>query len=310
MQRVKYLRALSGSDLLFHRCDSSTPIVDPPKIGPDKKGENMNGLPDETRMSFHASLPEELEARLIEAVECTGISRAGLIELALKHFLKREGGGSPVYLSAPVTALMKGIYNELTTIAEVKRHGDFGLGTFNQLDGEMVLLDGVAYQLRTDGLTSVMSDSVQTPFACATFFNPLSVEEIECEMHYPAFKDLLSRLIPSKNIFHAIRVDGEFRHIKMWSVTAQPDHRPITQVHPVPFEFYEVKGTLAGFFTPQFMKDLCMPGFHLHFLTEDRRHGGHLLECSPRRARIGVQLLSHLELDLPTTLDYLTAELA
>jgi acetolactate decarboxylase len=204
---------------------------------------------------------------------------------------------------------MKGIYQERTTLAEVKRHGDFGLGTFNNLDGEMMLLDNVAYQLRTDGLTSVVAENVRTPFACAAFFNPLSVEEVRSEMDYPAFKDLLGRLIPSDNIFHAIRVDGRFRRIKMWSVTPQPDQRPISQVHPVPFEFYDVKGTLAGFFTPRFMKDLCMPGFHLHFLTEDRSHGGHLLECTVSGARIAVQLLSRLQLQLPTTFDYLTAEL-
>ncbi|MDA8305902.1 MAG: acetolactate decarboxylase [Deltaproteobacteria bacterium] len=270
----------------------------------------MTRLTDETGKGFPAMLPEELAKRLAEAVKRTGMSREGLIELALKHFLKPEAGGSPVYLSAPVNALMKGIYRERTTIADVKKHGDFGLGTFNNLDGEMMLLDNVAYQLRTDGLTSVVAENVQTPFACASFFNPLSVEEVQSEMDYAAFKALLGRLIPSQNLFHAIRVDGEFRRIKMWSVTAQPDRRPINQVHPVPFEFYEVKGTLAGFFTPQFMKDLCMPGFHLHFLTDDRSHGGHLIECAMRRARIGVQLISHLELDLPTTFDYLTAELS
>ncbi|MDR3554651.1 MAG: acetolactate decarboxylase [Syntrophobacteraceae bacterium] len=254
-------------------------------------------------------MPDELAARLAEAAKRAGMSREGLMELALNQFLDREAGGSSVYLSAPVNALMKGIYRERTTIAEVKKHGDFGLGTFNSLDGEMMLLDSVAYQLRTDGIASVVAENVRTPFACAAFFNPLSVEEVQSEMDYAAFKALLGRLIPSNNLFLAIRVDGEFRRIKMWSVAAQLDQRPIEQVHPVPFEFYEVKGTLAGFFTPQFMKDLCMPGFHLHFLSDDHSHGGHLLECVVKRARIGVQLISHLELDLPATFDYLTAEL-
>ena len=269
----------------------------------------MTRFSDEASNTSSPKISEELEAKLAEAAERTGISRNGLIERALGDFLKSGPAGSSVYLSAPVTALMKGIYRERTTIAEVKRHGDFGLGTFNSLDGEMMLLDNVAYQLRTDGLTSVVAENVGTPFACAAFFNPLSVEEVRSEMDYPAFKALLGRLIPSENIFYAIRIDGEFSRIKMWSVTPQPDQRPINQVRPVPFEFYEVKGTLAGFFTPGFMKDLCMPGFHLHFLAEDRGHGGHMLECSLRRARVGVQLLSRLELDLPSTLDYLTAEL-
>ena len=183
---------------------------------------------------------------------------------------------NPVYLSAPVSALMKGLYEEDTTIADIRKQGDFGIGTFNDLDGEMVMLDGTVYQLKTDGIAHLVDDAVQVPFACVTFFRPTTVEEVEQELDDEGFKDLLERLLPSKNMFTAIRIDGHFSFIKVWSVHKQDNYRPIGEVRPVAFDFREIEGTIAGFYTPKFISSLSMPGYHLHFLSADRRHGGHL----------------------------------
>jgi acetolactate decarboxylase len=205
---------------------------------------------------------------------------------------------------------MKGIYEEPETIGEVRLHGDFGLGTFNDLDGEMVLVDGVAYQIRTDGQTRLVDEDVQTPFACVTYFKPDSVETIDTELDHQEFTAILDRIIPSENMFYAIRIEGTFSKIKMWSVPKQPDHRPISEVRPTMFTFCDVDGVLVGFYTPKFIKVLSMPGFHFHFLTADRRFGGHLKECSLRSARISTQFITRLELDLPSTFDFMTTELA
>ena len=67
------------------------------------------------------------------------------------------------------------------------------------------------------------------------------------------------------------------------------------------FSFDNVRGSLAGFFTPSFMSSLNVPGLHLHFLSEDRSHGGHLLECVPNKARVGIQFIHNLELSLPVS---------
>ena len=40
-------------------------------------------------------------------------------------------------------ALVAGVYSGLSTTKNVLEHGDFGLGTFADLDGEMVIVDGV-----------------------------------------------------------------------------------------------------------------------------------------------------------------------
>ena len=270
----------------------------------------MAGSPEEGKLVYSVSLDGQLASRLETAGSRAGIGPETVLELALKEYLSREKPGGVVYLSAPVDAMMKGIYEEPETIGEVKLHGDFGLGTFNHLDGEMVLLDGVTYQIRTDGQTRLVDDEVQTPFACVTYFKPDSVETIDTEFDYREFSAILDRIIPSENMFYAIRIEGTFSKIKMWSVPKQPDHRPISEVRPTMFTFCDVDGVLVGFYTPKFIKVLSMPGFHFHFLTADRRFGGHLKECSLRSARISTQFITRLELDLPSTFDFMTTELA
>ena len=215
---------------------------------------------------------------------------------------------SRIYLCAPVNALVEGIYKENIPLAEIKKYGDFGLGTFNDLDGEMVMLDGHIYQITADGRVAVIDDSALTPFACVTFYDPLSHDEIDREMDYAAFLEWLYGLLPSPNLFYAIRINGVFAYVKARSVPKQDSYRPLVEVakQQATFEFHDVEGTLAGFFTPYFMSSLSVPGLHLHFLSADLRQGGHLLECAPRKALVGVQMIATLELSLPISLDYLT----
>ena len=67
----------------------------------------------------------------------------------------RDQADHAVYQTSTMGALLDGVYDGDVTIAELLRHGDFGLGTFNHLDGEMLVLDGVCYQLRGDGSAAV-----------------------------------------------------------------------------------------------------------------------------------------------------------
>ncbi len=215
-----------------------------------------------------------------------------------------------IYLSTPVNALVEGIYEENVALAEVKQHGDFGLGTFNDLDGEMVMLDSITYQINSEGRVNVIGDKALTPFACVAFYMPVSREEISVEMDCNAFIKMLYSLFPSTNLFYAIRIEGRFAHIRTRSVPRQENYRPIVEVtrdQPT-FDFYDIEGTFAGFFTPSFMASLNVQGLHQHFISSDLKYGGHLLECSPTKVLIGIQFIDKLELSLTMTLDYLTLD--
>lgn len=213
-----------------------------------------------------------------------------------------------VYMCAPVNALAEGIYEEKITFTQIKQHGDFGLGTFDDLDGEMVMLDGEIYQITGTGQVNRIADEAKTPFACVTFYRPLSRDRLDQEMSYAEFQSWIKRLLPSPNIFYALRIEGRFSHIKVRSVPKQENYRPLVEVtsEQPEFTFMDIEGTLAGFFTPAFLGSISVAGFHLHFLSADRQKGGHLLECRPVRVEAGVQMLPGLELSLPMSLDYLT----
>ncbi|SDB25921.1 acetolactate decarboxylase [Desulfonatronum thiosulfatophilum] len=217
-----------------------------------------------------------------------------------------------LYLSAPVNALVEGIYRQNTTLGQLREHGDFGLGTFNDLDGELVLLGGSAYQVTGTGEVRRPADDVLTPFACVCFFRELTFEDVVSGFaDMAALMSLLERSFPSPNMMYALRIDGDFEFVRTRSVPRQDYYRPLVEVtkdQPV-FEMHSLSGTLAGFYTPRFMASMSVPGVHLHFISEDRAFGGHLLQCRAVRARIGIQILRSLRMDLPVTLDYMTADL-
>ncbi|HEY3277167.1 MAG TPA: acetolactate decarboxylase [Syntrophorhabdaceae bacterium] len=261
---------------------------------------------------LEVTLPPELGEKLDSAAARTGCSREDLVEQALRQFLYSEGVKNSVYLSAPINALVEGFYVENTTIAEIKGQGDFGLGTFNYLDGEMVLLDGEVYQIRSDGMVYTVGEEEKSPFACVTFFTPDTFDDLDGHFNFPDINAFLDRLIPSVNMLYAIRIDGEFRHVKTRAAPKSKNYLPLVEAtkNQAIFEFEHVKGSLAGFYTPPYMEHLNAPGYHLHFLTEDRRHGGHLIGCDLEKAHIGIQHVPELRLSLPVTLDFLTADLS
>ncbi len=215
---------------------------------------------------------------------------------------------SQIYLCAPVNALVEGIYRERVPLARILEHGDFGIGTFDSLDGEMVILDGRVYQIAGDGRVHEVTEPAASPFACVTFYAPVSHDDLAGAADYDAFLGWLNGLLPSPNLFYALRVEGTFADVRVRSVPRQESYLPLVEVakHQAEFTFDEVEGTLAGFFTPAFMGSVNVPGLHLHFLSADRTQGGHLLSCRPLQICAGVQIIATLELSLPMSLDYLT----
>jgi len=251
----------------------------------------------------------DLLDRLQLRSRATGERLDDLVNQLLRLGLSKEQDKRALYVSAPVNALIEGIYQEDTKISDVLKQGDFGLGTFNDLYGEMVVLDGQVFQLRADGKVYQVSDDTKTPYACVNFFSPDSDEVIEQTLNFTELTALLERMIPSDNMIYALRIDGSFSRIKTRSVPRQDSYRPLVEVarEQPEFEYQDIRGTMTGYWTPSFMEALTVPGYHLHFLSDDRQHGGHLLGCQTGQIRISIQHLPRLEVGLPVSLDYLTA---
>ncbi len=216
-----------------------------------------------------------------------------------------------LYVSSPVNALVQGILREDKTLTQVLVHGNFGLGTFNDLDGEMVLVDGVFYQLRSDGSALIPDLNIGTPYACVTHFKPVKSFEAPKSGTYLDLQHAIIQSMLSNNLIYAIRVEGTFAKIRARSVPKQDAYRPLVDVadEQKEFKYERISGQLVGFWTPDFMHSISVPGFHLHFLSADKTHGGHLLELLIEEAQVWLQPLDELSLDLPHTIEYLHANL-
>jgi acetolactate decarboxylase len=228
----------------------------------------------------------------------------------LKEVSAARKARPPVFISAPLAALVEGIYRADTSIGLIREKGNLGIGTFNDLDGEMVLLDGKVYCLRPQGDAEVIPDDVKTPFALATYFEGDTEEFFAEPVAESAFEHAILDLIPSPNLMYAIRVDGHFDYVRARSVPKQSNYLPLAEIAKLQtvFEYRDVAGTIVGFYTPTFLSGVHLPGLHLHFITADRNKGGHLLAAAPNGVTVGIQHAPSIELGLPMTLDFLTME--
>jgi len=207
------------------------------------------------------------------------------------------------YQASTINALLAGVYDGDMTFSKLKQHGDLGLGTVNQLDGEMIGLDGKFYQIKTDGKAYLIADSLKTPFAQVTFFTPDTTLKIKDSIgDYENFKSYLEKMMPTKNIFYAFKVSGTFSYLKTRSVPGQrKPYPPLVDVvkHQVEFEFHNVSGTMVGFWCPAYVKGINVPEFHFHFITTDRKAGGHVLACRMQDVTLEIDPLSDFYLVLP-----------
>jgi acetolactate decarboxylase len=215
---------------------------------------------------------------------------------------------------ATITGLLQGLYDGDLTIGALRRFGDLGLGTFNHLDGEMVQLDGDVYQVTGDGRVHTVPDTTKTPFAVVTHFDVDRQSPLPPGLSYAQLQAHLDDLIANPNYFQAIRIDGVFSSMKVRSVPAQtPPYRPLVDVvkdHQGVFQLTDVAGTLVGFRTPQYMAGLNVPGYHVHFLSADHQHGGHVLDLTTTQGHIAIDESATFRMLLPETEAFANANIS
>lgn len=197
-----------------------------------------------------------------------------------------------VYQSAPFEWLEEGKYDGTASYAEILEYGDTGLGTFDRLDGEMILIDGSAYRVANDGKVHKVDGEMMTPFAEVTYFNPDVAVKIDHPMNYSEIKDYILEIMPSDTTISTIRLDGLFSETLTRSVPAQDyPYRPLEEAiatDQVTFPNTNVEGTAAGFYHPGYLSGANAEGFHLHFINEERDYGGHLLDFTMESGIIAI----------------------
>ena len=209
-------------------------------------------------------------------------------------------------------ALSLGMYDGDLSFSQLLQHGDFGLGTLNGLDGEVVILDGRAWQVRADGRVFPIASQSRTPFAAVTFFHADRRYSLSQLYEYSQWKKRLLQLIPNSNMPHAIRIRALFSRIKVRSVPRQQKpYPPLTQVVKTQSEWtwQNVRGTLVGFWFPRYFSDFNLADFHFHFLSDDKKRGGHVLDLQSRDAVVELQSLTSFQMQLPQSREFAAANL-
>ena len=188
-----------------------------------------------------------------------------------------------MYQVSLLQSLAYGDYRGSVTVKELKQHGDVGIGTFNKLNGELIMLDGEAYRAAGDGSVEIVSDDETIPFSIVTYMDSDETKIMKEIPDFDAFCKKLDQIVEEKGInrFYMIRVDGMFREVNVRSVYAQEGpYKRLAEVmeHDQTFYNYEnIEGTLVGLYCPPYMASLNAVGWHLHFISKDKTRGGHVL---------------------------------
>lgn len=206
------------------------------------------------------------------------------------------------------TALVNKVYDGTLTAKEAKTKGDIGLGTYNGVDGELIMMDGVLYQVPSSGEVKLADDSLHIPYLNATFFDKEFSFEINDRINYDSLRKLIQKQFPSRNYFYAFSIHAEFDTLKLGSLYKQekPYQQGLDSLMPKrpTFNKTNIAGTMVGFYCPDFIGDINVAGFHLHFLSDDKKTGGHVMEFIGKNFKAGMDKLESYHFVLPDTEDY------
>jgi acetolactate decarboxylase len=246
-----------------------------------------------------------LDERWIRSLHVESMRRADLDAEHEAHVL---------FQASTIGALLDGAFEGDLSFAELAEHGDLGLGTLNHLDGEMIALDGEFFRADVDGAVRRVGPEELTPFAVVTSFEPSVDVTLDEALAQP---DLLARidgLVPADASSCAVRIDGRFELVRARSVPRQePPYRPLTEVvaDQHVFELEDVAGTLLGFRFPAWVEGIEVAGYHLHFISDDRGRGGHVLDSRVAAGgRLRIDPSNDLHVELPPAVELGDPDLA
>lgn len=259
--------------------------------------------------NLNIDIYQSLLDALQERCAATGESLRHFVSRALSDALGLEH--ATLFQVSTTGALVQGVYKGAVTIGDLKNHGDFGLGTYEGLDGEMVALDGDFYQVHADGRITIASDAALVPFAVVTVFRPGQHMHIPVFSSFDALTTELDKLRTSDNLFYGVRIDGHFSKIHTRAPYKNDNSLSLVEAtaHQAEFQMNDVIGSIVGFWSPPYTRSINVTGWHLHFLTDDRKGGGHLLDCSGDNLDAHMEALDDLRLAIPETPQFLQADL-
>ena len=198
-----------------------------------------------------------------------------------------------------------GDYYGSIPVSRLKELGDTGIGTFNALNGELIMLDGVVYRAAHDGTIEVVPDEETIPFANVTFFDADAEMELKDIENVNTLKEQLDKIVQEtgKNRFYMIKAEGNFAKVQVRSELPQTEpYKPLAQVLETDqtfFDYQDINGTVVGLYCPEYMNDINAVGWHFHFISDDREAGGHVLDLSTEAVKVTLDCTDGFAMTVP-----------
>ena len=221
-----------------------------------------------------------------------------------------------IYQVALLQSLVQGYYDGIITVGELKEHGDTGIGTFEGVNGEMIVLDGVVYQALADGSIAIPSDDEKIPFSNVTFFDTDESLDLSGISDMAELQSKLNTVVEEKgsNLFYVVRIDGTFPALKVRSEYKQEKpYRMLDEAlasDQTEFDYENAEGTIVGLYCPDYMGGLNNAGWHFHYISGDLTRGGHVLKVSVDKATALIDATDGFEMVLAEAEDFQEMDLA
>lgn len=206
-----------------------------------------------------------------------------------------------LYQHGTLALLVPGLLEGTITMGQLLKRGDTGIGTGEGLDGELIILDGKPYQVNSRGKVTIVSDKFKLPFANAHFARYSPLAELENVEQDDLNKQMLA-LSRAENTFFSLKVTGTFADIKTRAVVkSEPPYSTLAETARKQSIFTrdQIDGTLISYYSPQLFNGAAVGGFHHHFMSDDRKFGGHVLDFRLVKGEVSYQLFDTLEQHLP-----------
>ena len=198
-----------------------------------------------------------------------------------------------------------GDYNGSVPVSRLKELGDIGIGTFDALNGELIMLEGTVYRAASDGSVEKVADDETIPFSNVTFFDADEVISLSSIDSVNTLKSELDKKVHEigDNRFYMIRADGTFKSMQVRSELPQTEpYKPLATVLETDqtfFNYENIKGTVVGLYCPDYMSSLNAAGWHFHFISDDRKAGGHVLDLASDELKVSIDRTDNFAMALP-----------
>lgn len=217
---------------------------------------------------------------------------------------------------ALLQSLTLGHFDGSITAAELKTLGDIGIGTFDGLNGELIMLDGVIYRANQDLEVNVVDDKITIPFSNVTFFNKDFAVKLKDISDKNALETLLNKFVQKhgSNAFYFVKIPATFNSILVRSEAGQKKPYPTLvqalQATQQEKTFEGIKGTVVGLYCPAYMGGLNSTGWHFHFVSEDKKSGGHVLDMNIKSGVVEFDKTDNFNMKLPQKGNFQKLDLA